>query len=230
MECVAWAAKNARRAEEEEDTSENSDEEEVDQEMENDDGTLPDAEKEALRKMVVVDILRDPSQENEDEEVLGGEHGSSEELDGSNKAPGIATLRQIIEESSPMSMRHRQAARVLERRLKDNVRMQDWHREAHRQRQQQLMTREVTRGHAELLPEDASDPLLTPIMEDLGDFRRQSLREHIVTRRTKAREEFSGCNQPRESFTKLLSSCLQQELTTTRGHLSKRTNSCSRRT
>jgi len=36
MECVAWAAKNARRAEEEEDTSENSDEEEVDQEMEND--------------------------------------------------------------------------------------------------------------------------------------------------------------------------------------------------
>lgn len=60
MECVVWAAKNARRAEEEEDTSENSDEEEVDQEMENDDGTLPEAEKEALRKMVLVDVLGTP--------------------------------------------------------------------------------------------------------------------------------------------------------------------------
>ena len=33
MECVAWAAKNARRAQEEEDTSDNSDEEEMDGEM-----------------------------------------------------------------------------------------------------------------------------------------------------------------------------------------------------
>ena len=47
-ECVAWAAKHARQAEEEEDTSENSDEQEVDQDMENDDGILPEAEKEAL--------------------------------------------------------------------------------------------------------------------------------------------------------------------------------------
>lgn len=80
-----------------------------------------------------------------------------------------------------MSMRHRQAARDLEKRLDDNVGMQNWHREVHRRRQQQLMTRGVTREHAELLPEDASDPLPTPIMEDLADFRRQSLREDIVT-------------------------------------------------
>ena len=47
--------------EEEEDTSENSDEEEVDEEVENDDGTLPEVEKDALRKMVLVDVLADPS-------------------------------------------------------------------------------------------------------------------------------------------------------------------------
>ena len=192
MECVAWAAKHARRAEEEEDTSENSDEQEVDQDMENDDGILPEAEKEALRKMVLVDVLADPSQETGDEEVLGSEHGRGEELDGLNEAPSIAALRQIIEECSPMSLRHRQAARVLEKHLDDNVRMQDWNREAHRQRQQQLMARGVTREHADMLPEDASDPLPTPIMEDLADFRRQSLREDIVTRRAKAREAFQG--------------------------------------
>ena len=192
MECVAWAAKQARRAEEEEDTSENSDEDEVDQDMENDDGTLPEADKEALRKMVLVDVLGHHSQETGDEEVLGSEQGSGEENVGSNEAPSIATLRQIIEECSPMSLRHRQAARVLEKRLDDNERMQEWHREEHGRRQQQLMTRGVTREHAQLLPEDASDPLPTPIMEDLADFRRQSLREELVSRRMKAREAFQG--------------------------------------
>ena len=71
MECVAWAAKQARRAEEEQDTSENSDEDEVDQDMENDDGSLPEAEKEVLRKMVLVDVLGHQFQETGNEEVLG---------------------------------------------------------------------------------------------------------------------------------------------------------------
>ena len=123
MECVAWAAKNARQAEEEEDTSENSDEEEVHQEVENDDGTLPESENQALRKMVLVDVLADPFQETGNEEVLGSEHGNCEEHDGSNDGPSIATLRQIIRECSPISLRHRQAARVLKRRLDDNIRM-----------------------------------------------------------------------------------------------------------
>ena len=52
------------------------------------------------------------------------------------------------------------------------------------------MTRGVSRQHAQLLPEDASDPLPTPISEDLADYRRQSLREELVTRRTKARQAF----------------------------------------
>ena len=107
MECVAWAAKNAPRAQEEEDTSENSDEEEIDEGMENDDGTLPEAEKDALRKMALVDLLTDPSQETGKEEVVGGEDGSGEEYDSSNEALSIATLRQIIEECSPTSLRHR---------------------------------------------------------------------------------------------------------------------------
>ena len=95
----------------------------MDGEMENDDGTLPEAENDALRKMVLLDLFADPSQETGNEEVVGGEDGSGEEYDGSNEAPSIATLRQIIEECSPMSLRHRQAARVLEKCLDDNVRM-----------------------------------------------------------------------------------------------------------
>ena len=91
-----------------------------------------------------------------------------------------------------MSLRHRKAARVLEKRLDDNERMQEWHREEHRRRQQQLMTRGVTRENAQLLPEDPSDPLPTPIMEDLADFRPQTLREELVSRRTKAKEAFQG--------------------------------------
>lgn len=83
------------------------------------------------------------------------EVSSGEDHVGANEAPSIATLRQIIEECSPMSLRHRQAARVLQKRLDDNVRMEEWHRQEHRQRQQQLTTRGVTTEHAQLLPEDA---------------------------------------------------------------------------
>lgn len=220
MECVVWAAKNARRAEDEDDTSENSDEDEVDQEMENDDGILPETEKEALRKMVLVNVLADPSRETGDEEVLEGEHDSGEEHDDSNEAQSIATLKQIIEESSPMSLRHRQASRVLEKRLEENARLQEWHRQAYGRRQQQLMTRGVTREHAELLPEDAADPLPTPIMEDLADFRRQSLREELVGRRTKARQAFqrpwlqSTEKELHETTTKLLSAGLDRQTRT----------------
>ena len=61
-------------------------EEDAEQEMENDNGTLPEGRKEA-----------DPSQETGDQEVLRRENGSEEEHDGLNEAPNVATLRQIIE-------------------------------------------------------------------------------------------------------------------------------------
>ena len=192
MECVAWAAKNARRAEEKEDSSENSDEEEVDQDMENDDGTLPEAEKEALRKMVFVDVLADHSEETGEEDVLGSEQGSGEDHVGANEAPNIANLRQIIEECSPMSLRHRQATRVLQKRLDDNVRMEEWQREEHRRRQQQLMTRGVTVEHAQLLPEDALDPLPTPIAKDLQRFNDVQAAVQKELRREKARKAYEG--------------------------------------
>ena len=217
MECVVWAAKNARRAEDEDDTSENSDEDEVDQEMENDDGILPETEKEALRRMVLVDVLADPSRKTGDEEVLEGEHDSAEEHDDTNEDQSVATLKQIIEESSPMFLKYRQASRVLEKRLEENARLQEWHRQAYGRRQQQLMTRGVTREHAELLPEDAADPLPTPIMEDLADFRRQSLREELIAKRTKARQAFQGPwlqsteKELHDTNTKLLSTGLDEQ-------------------
>lgn len=217
MECIVWAAANARRAEDEEDISENSDEEDVDLEMENDDGTLPETEREALRRMVLTDVSADPSQESGNDEVLEAEHDSGEEQDDSNEVPSVATLQKIIEECSPISLRHRQAARVLEKRLEDNTRLQDWHRQAYRRRQQQLVARGVTREHVELLPEDDEDPLPTPIIEDLDDFRRQSLREELVAKRTKARQAFQGPwlqsteKELHETTTKLLSAVLDRQ-------------------
>ena len=82
------------------------------------------------------------------------------------------------------------------------------------------MTRGVTREHAELLPEDAADPLPTPIMEDLADFRRQSLREELVARRTKARQAFQGPwlqsteKELHETTTKLLSAGVDRQTRT----------------
>lgn len=131
--------------------------------------------KSPSERMVLVDVLADPSRKTGNEELLEGEHDNGEEHDESNAAQSIATLKQIFEDSSPMSLRHRQAPRNVEKRLEKNARLQEWHRQAYGRRQQQLVTRRVTREHAELLLEDATDPLPTPIIKDLADFRRQSL-------------------------------------------------------
>lgn len=211
MECVVWAAENARRSEEEDDSSDTSDEEDG-SENDNDDGTLPQTEKEALRKMVLGDVVIDPSQDSGDEleDVMESGQNSVEDHDDSNECPSIAALKNIIEECSPVSIRHRQAARVLEMRLEENARLQDWQRQDHLRRQQHLMTRGVTREHVELLPEDGTDFLPTPIVEDLANFRRQSLREELAARRKKARDAFqvpwlqSTERELHETTTKLL--------------------------
>ena len=90
--------------------------------MENDDGTLPETEKDALQRMVLMDILANSSQETGDEKVLEGEHDSGEEHNDFNE-----TLKQITEECSPVSLRHHQALvrQGLVKRFKENARMQD---------------------------------------------------------------------------------------------------------
>ena len=121
-----------------------------------------------------------------------------------------------------MSLRHRQAVRVLEKRLDDDARVQEWHRQAHAKRQQQLMAHEVTREHVELLPEDVTDPLPTPIIADLTAFRRESLREELIAKRP------SGCSQRRKSFTIPVQICCQKASTSKRENLLKLTKSCSK--
>ena len=44
----------------------------------------------------------------------------------------------------------------------------------------------------ELPPEDTSDPLPTPMTEDLAEYGWQPLQEELVTRRTEARQAFKG--------------------------------------
>ena len=132
MECVVWAAENARRSEED-DSSDTSHDEEDGSENDNDDGTLPQTEREALRKMVLGDVVIDPSQDSGDEleDVMESGQNSVDDHDDSNECPSIAALKNIIEECSPVSIRHRQAARVLEMRLEENARLQDWQRQNH---------------------------------------------------------------------------------------------------
>lgn len=70
--------------------------------------------------------------------------------------------------------------------------MEEWHRQEHRQRQQQLTTRGVTTEHAQLLPEDASEPLPTPIAKDLQRFNDAQAAAQKELRREKARKAYEG--------------------------------------
>ena len=57
MECIAWAASKARVVSDEE---ESSDDEEGEQESQNNDGILPESEKEILRTLPLGDLLKEP--------------------------------------------------------------------------------------------------------------------------------------------------------------------------
>lgn len=60
----------------------------------------------------------------------------------------------------------------------------------YQQRQENLMSKGVTREHVDLLPRDPSEVLPTPINNDLDDFRREALREEINKKRERAKEAF----------------------------------------
>ena len=78
--CVIKAAENAHRLEED-DSTDTSDEEDG-SENDNDDGTLPETEREALRKIAIGDDVIDCSQDSGDEleDIMEGEQNSIQAL------------------------------------------------------------------------------------------------------------------------------------------------------
>ncbi|KAJ7378907.1 hypothetical protein OS493_019601 [Desmophyllum pertusum] len=89
----------------------------------------------------------------------------------------ITTLRTALRRSSPCSLRHRQISRILETRLQEQELKQHHEMIWHEQRQEQLLSRGVSREHASMLPRNHTEILPTPIRNDLVAYKEKELQD-----------------------------------------------------
>ena len=170
VECIAWAASKARVASDEE---ESSDDEEGERESQNDDGILPESEKEVLRTLPLGDLLTEQrSREESSEEDAIEDVGDSDEDE---------TLKASLAQCSPGSLRHRQLSHILETHLAEKERQKKVDETCYEERQHFLQTRGVSVEHVSLLPHDHNEPLPTPIPRDLTAFQEDQEQEKIRT-------------------------------------------------
>ena len=113
MECVVWASKQASTSRDFDESSDSSDE--ADLESQEEDGILKEEEKDALRTLELAD------EECDTETVQDGDEMASSDEDGSHdnydSDLGARNLRHALEQRSTGSLRHRQVSHLLQVRL-----------------------------------------------------------------------------------------------------------------
>ena len=188
MHCVVWAAAQARVADDEDVECESTDDEDG-LEIQVDQGTLPEHEKEALRTMVLGEVLVEPFGEVPEVQDL---ESSSDNADVSDQGPSIDSLKRMLKECSPMSLRHRQLSKLLDAHLQEISKVKDMRTKMHESRKRHLMSRGVTWEHLSLLPEDREQPLPTPIERDLAAFEQTRREEELQAAKKRAKDAYQA--------------------------------------
>ena len=188
MECVVWASKQASTSSDRDQSSDSSDEEDIESQV--DDGILKEEEKDALRTLGLVDDDCDA------ETVQAGDEMASLDEDGSSydsdTDQGIRNLRHALEQTCTGSLRHPQLSHLLVVQLEKLKRVRQAQENSYKQRQEALMSRGVTREHTALLPRDPSEPMPSQIANDLEVHRREALRDEIKRKMQRTVEAFEN--------------------------------------
>ena len=166
MECIAWAALKASAATDEEESSEHD--EVVERNPQDDEGSLPESEKEILRTLEIADFMTKASEIQQKNEPA--QNQDEQDLDDSEDDEAIAALKTSLEQTSPGSLRHRHISHILETRLEGKARLKQ-------QQEQNLLS--VSKENILLLPRDSTELLHTPIRNDLAAFEQERLRAEL---------------------------------------------------
>ena len=188
MECVVWASRKARPSSDQGESSDSSEEE--DQESQIGDGIFEEKEKEALRSLLLSDILTDPQEEMG--EIATTLEDSSEDEPNTDDDQCTSNLRRALEQSSPGCLRHRQIASILQTRLREKEEQKRREQQLHQLRTDALVARGVPGEHADLLPMNDSEPLPTQLNDALTTLRHKNAEKEKELRERKAKEAFEG--------------------------------------
>ena len=189
MECIAWAALKARVAGDEEESS--GEDEAAERDTNTDEGALPVSEKEALRTLQLTG-LRTESVERLPNDEETAQVANEQDLDDSDDDETIAALKTSLEQSLPGSLRHRHISHILETRLQEKERLKRLEESRYKGYQQHLLSRGVSEENVTLLPRDCTEPLPTPIRNDLVSFEQEQAKAELQARKKRAEEVFQS--------------------------------------
>ena len=191
MDCVAWAAQRAEACEEDTESGDESDTCSThEQESGAADGVLQENEKGAIRSLSLPALLAKGTPVDENEEAAVDECEC--EVDTSPPDDQLTRLRDLIEQTNPSSLRHRQLQQMLrmeERKISQEERLRQERLQA---RRALLRDRGVSSQNLNLLSDDAAEPMPIPIARDLQRFNAAQKEAEKTFRREKARSVYAG--------------------------------------
>lgn len=187
MECVVWAAEKARRKEDSENDEGGSDsDEEIIEEDE--EGTLKEVEKMAIRAISLSNpLVADSAADTIDEETLDD---SCQESDTPNDA--LVVLRESLERLHPDSLRYRQLKHMLCEEERKQSQRRNFAKKQHQSRIAALREKGVSTQSAELLPTNPDSVIPTQLEDELAMLRQKAFEEEKELKNRKARDAFEG--------------------------------------
>ena len=187
MECIVWAAAQARAC------TRSASEDELSDEENADDGVLAATDKEQIRALCMDGVLDERDGPPVGVSVQGATDVTEDDSDASiQDDQTISALRRVMEQCSQTSLRHRQVSAMLQARLTERDRQRQAEEAVYRRRQETLLSKGVTREHVALLPRDTLEEMPTPIVLDLEENSRAQRAHLAQQRREKARLAFAG--------------------------------------
>ena len=187
MECIVWAAAQARAC------TRSASEDELSDEENADDGVLAATDKEQIRALCMDEVLDERDGPPVGVSVQGATDVTEDDSDASSQDDQtISALRRVMEQCSQTSLRHRQVSAMLQARLTERDRQRQADEAVYRRRQATLLSKGVTREHVALLPRDTLEEMPTPIVLDLEENSRAQRAHLAQQRREKARLAFAG--------------------------------------
>ena len=116
---VVWAASKARVDTDKEESSDDDDED-AERNTPNDEGALPETEKEVLRNVQLTDLLADLRANFRDEEDTAGDDNGDQIVDADDDDENTYTLKNSLAQTLPRSLDNRHLSLLLEKRLQQN--------------------------------------------------------------------------------------------------------------
>ena len=133
MECIVWAAAQARRSTASATEDELSDEDSVE------DGVLGATEKEELRTLSLDKVLDECDRPTVGMGAQGATENTQDDSDASQDDQTVSALRRVVEQCAQESLRHRQVSAMLHARLSERERRRQAEEMVYRRRQENLV-------------------------------------------------------------------------------------------